>query len=111
MSKIRITDAMWFLTDRRGGMLHFHFSAPGEKVMDAFEVGMSHTSLKDCRKALDSDRVFWTNKDKSLAVKGTRDETTLSFALQGPPFGHRNITISGPALVAFRSTLESLGGK
>jgi hypothetical protein len=110
VSDIKITNGLWFLKDPRGATLHFLFSAPGQKVADAFGIGMSHSSLKDCRKALDSDSVFWRNKDKSLTVEGTRDEITLSFALLGPPYGRRIITLSGPTLTAFRSAIELLGG-
>lgn len=111
MSEIKITDELWFLPDPRGALLHFHFIPTGGTEGDVFAVGMSHRTLKDCRRALDSDQVHWRNNDQSLTIEGTREEVTLSFALQGPPFGVRIITLSGPTLTAFRSALESLGGK
>ena len=84
-------------------------SPTGQGVTDAFTVGMSHESLKACRRALDSDAVSWQNNDKSLKVEGTQNEVTLTFALQGPPYGNQIVTLSGPNLSEFRSALNSLG--
>lgn len=109
MTEGTINDSLWFVKDPRGAVLHFHFSEGG--TVDAFSVGMNRKSLTACYKALKLDTVYWRNADVSLTVEGKRNMVTLTFALQGPPYGTKTITLQGSSLEAFRSTLASLIGK
>jgi len=93
MSGIRIKDGLSIITGDPQGIIINCLAASDTGVMDVFNVSMFFSSVKSMLENLERGE-SWESGDQGLTVSGKVAEITLTFKMQGPPFGQVDVVLN-----------------
>ena len=92
MSGIRIKDGLSIITGDPQGIVINCLAGSDTGVMDVFNVFLFFSSVRTILESLKQGRP-WESSDGGLAVSGDSAEITLTFRMQGPPFGQVDVVL------------------
>ena len=109
MNAISIADRLWFEETALGATLNYRSSEEKDAVL--FRVGISFSSLLECKNQLSQPACLWTIRDGSLSVYGDSEELTLTFCSVEGAFIQAGVSLYGEELKIFKCLVDAFASK
>ena len=93
MPAIRINDGLSIVTGDPQGIIINCLTGSETGVMDVFNVALYFSSVKSQLENLKQGKP-WESDDNSLVVSGDSEGMTMTFRMQGPPFGKVDVVLN-----------------
>ena len=93
MPEIRINDRLSMVTGDPQGIVINCLAGSDAGVMEIFNVSLFFSSIESMLESLKQGE-SWESGDRGLAVSGKGAEITLTFKMQGPPFGDVDVVLN-----------------
>ena len=107
MTGIRINDSLSIDTGDPQGIIINCLAGSDTGVMDVFNVALYFSSVKSLFKTLKLTQP-WESGDNSLVVSGDIEGMTLTFRMQGPPFGKVDVVLNEDDSKMFMDEMEKI---
>jgi hypothetical protein len=93
MPAIRINDRLSIVTGDPEGIIINCLAASDAGVLEIFNVSLFFSSVEFMLESLGRGEP-WESADPGLVVSGNSEEITLTFRMQGPPFGQVDVVLN-----------------
>ena len=93
MPAIRINDRLSIVTGDPQGIIINCLAGSDAGVMEIFNVSLFFSSVESMLENLKQDQP-WESGDRGLAASGDSTGITLTFKMQGPPFGDVEVVLN-----------------